>query len=139
VTPGLYEAMTWIRDETPEDAVIAVNNQWVDPGNVVPLEFNYSAYTERRVYIEGWGYSQKSRDAGFAEVLAGENPFADRLAINVAAFAGDGDALQALESAGVDLLLIDEEFGTEADLEALERAGTVVKRTDGAVVVELGG
>ena len=37
MTPGLYDALTWVREETPTDAVIAVNNQWVDPANRAPL------------------------------------------------------------------------------------------------------
>ena len=52
-------------------AVIAVNNQWIDPANLVPLEFIYSAFSERRVFLEGWGYSQRSRDLGLRRSIAG--------------------------------------------------------------------
>ena len=62
LTPELYGALSWIRDETPTGAVIAVNNQWKDSANTVPLAFDYSAFSERRVFLEGWLYSQRYLD-----------------------------------------------------------------------------
>ncbi|MEA4912803.1 MAG: hypothetical protein VB092_09380 [Oscillospiraceae bacterium] len=51
ISVGEYEAMLWLRDNTPQDAVIAdtryiYNNKY----------FNGSAFSERAFYLEGWGY-----------------------------------------------------------------------------------
>ena len=74
----LYGAMAWIRDNTPEDAVIAVNNE-------EGLEFGYAAFTERRTFLGGWAYSDKAslRTSSDLEGIE-ENPFPDRLALNEA-------------------------------------------------------
>ncbi len=70
-----WQSRTWARDD-PElhraltgsatrrrGSVIAVNNQWIDEANGVPLEFIYSAFSERRVYLEGWA-SRRRRELG---------------------------------------------------------------------------
>ncbi|MEA4912804.1 MAG: hypothetical protein VB092_09385 [Oscillospiraceae bacterium] len=51
ITPLEYEAMLWLRDNTPQDAVICdgrylTNNKY----------FAGSAFSERAFYLEGWGY-----------------------------------------------------------------------------------
>ena len=46
LTPELHRALVWIRRETPDDAVIAVND-----GEA--LEFNYAAFAERRTFLGG--------------------------------------------------------------------------------------
>jgi hypothetical protein len=140
MTPGLYGALTWIRDETPTDTVIAVNNQWIDPGNKAPLAFIYSAFGERRVFLEGWAYSQAARDVGYANVAAGLNPFANRLRLNLAAFTrADLRALGTMvRDYGVRYLLIDELNGYPADRRGLRRVGEVVYRAPDATVLRLG-
>jgi len=140
MTPGLYDALAWVRDETPESSVIAVNNQWIDPANQVPLEFIYSAFAERRVFLEGWGYTQQSREEfGLAEAAHGANPFPGRLALNLAAFAkADPGALDTMSREfGVRYLVVDEINGTPADVGALERRARVVYESPEALVLEL--
>jgi hypothetical protein len=44
LTPALFRALTWLRDRTPTDSVIAVNN-----GEA--LEFDYPAFSERRTFF----------------------------------------------------------------------------------------
>jgi hypothetical protein len=136
MSPDLYAALTWVRDHTPTDSLIAVNNQWVDTANTSPLEFNYSAFAERRVYLEGWAYSQRARDLGYAAVGGGANPFADRLALNRAAFEG-GDP-GALRRQGVDYLIVDEANGYPADTRRLAQFSRLVYRAPGVLVLDLG-
>ncbi len=138
MTPGLYGALAWIRDETPVDSVVAVNNQWIDANDQVPLEFIYSGFAERRVFLEGWGYSQRTRDLGFTNFASGANPFADRLALNRAAFAADPQALAMLaRDYGVRYLVVDELNGTPADVGALRQVAMVAYESPEAVVLEL--
>jgi hypothetical protein len=128
MSPGLYRGLTWIRDNTPTDSVLAVNNQWIDAADTVPLEFNYSAFGERRVFLEGWGYSQRTRELGYAMVVAGANPFAGRLAVNESAFA-DADPRALLIMArefGVDYLVADRDNGIPTDVAGLKQRGEVV-------------
>ena len=137
VTPEVYEALEWIRDETPESAVIAVNNQLTELG---PYEFDYGAFSERRVFLAGWGYSGQYLDQapGTASSTT-DNPYLERLALNEAAFArADAGALAALaEDYGVRYLVVDEVYGGEADTAALGRAATPVYAAPGISVYEL--
>jgi hypothetical protein len=139
MSPELYRALTWIRDQTPTDAIVAVNNQWIDPANTVPLEFTYSAFSERRVFLEGWGYSQRTRELGFDRVLGGLNPFADRLELNRSAFSeADPAALGELAADyGVGYLIVDMVNGTPADVEALRRSAEVVYEAPGVLILKL--
>jgi hypothetical protein len=142
VTPGIYAALTWIRDHTPTDSVIAVNNQWTING---PFEFDYSAFAQRRVFLEGWGYSQRaaarsSTSRSYIEVAQGKtNPFVDRLHINDAAFKqANATALRTMENQyGVRYLVVDQVNGYATDLKALERAGRIVDAAPGVYVIEL--
>ncbi len=136
MSPELFRGLTWVRENTPTDAVVAVNNQWTDEANAVPLQFIYSAFTERRVFLEGWGYSQRTRALGLDTV---ENPFAERLELNLSAFAtADRPALEALATTyGVRYLVVDTANGTPADLEGLNRFGRTVYADPGVVVIEL--
>lgn len=139
LSPDLYAALRWIREDTPTDAVIAVNNPWVDAANTVPLAYMYSAFAERRVFLEGWGYSQRTREMGFADVVTGENPFAGRLALNQATFAdADPDAIATLvREFGVRYLLVDRGNGIRSDVAALRKAGEVVYEGPGVLVLRL--
>ncbi len=138
ITPGLYAALTWIRGHTPPQSVIAVNNQFV--AFVGPFEFEYSAFAERRVFLEGWGYSQRSFDRGYEKVARGLiNPFADRLELNDAVFrSGNRSALQTMFTRyGVRYLLVDEVNGYPADMQTLASLDRPVYRTPDAVVLAL--
>ena len=142
VTPELYEALSWIRHNTPPDSVIAVNN-----GEA--LEFDYPALAERRAFFGGWGYSLRSRESGYAAVSrtlitgaaggAGAELYADRLALNDAVFKRGDRAAMATMAARyrVRHLLIDEVNGYPVDLQALSRLGQVVYRRPGVTVLRL--
>jgi hypothetical protein len=142
VTPELYRAMSWIRDKTPSDSVIAVNN-----GEA--LEFDYPAFSERRAFFGGWGYSLRSRESGYSALgrvlIAGAaggsaaELFPARLALNDAVFKrGDPSALATMaERHRVRYLLVDDINGYSVDLQALSRNGQTVYRGPGVTVVRL--
>jgi hypothetical protein len=139
MTPSLYGALTWVRDATPADSVVAVNNHWIDEANALPLEFIYSGFSERRVFLEGWEYSQRSRDIGYAKVASGLNPFAGRLRLNRAAFThANARALRAMSRRyGVRYLVVDSLNGYPADVRRLGRFSRVVYTAPGVLVLEL--
>ena len=135
--------MAWIRDNTPEDAVIAVNN-------AEALEFGYAAFSERRTFLGGWAYSLPVREGGYEAVkhglhdgcgadLAGRGAVPARCALNDDAFEdADPQAISELEDDyGVRYLVVDETNGFPADLEALREAATPVYEAPGVTVLEL--
>lgn len=55
LTPDVYEGMAFIRDNTKKDAVVgSYRSFWLSEEN--PRFFYYSAFTERRILVEGWEY-----------------------------------------------------------------------------------
>lgn len=137
VTPDLYRALEWVRDETPNDAVVAVNSHFTATG---PFEFVYGGFGERRVFLEGWGYSARSREIGYGDVAAGQEiPFPGRLALNEAVFEqGSRRAMRTLARRyGVRYLIVDEVNGYPADPDAIEVVADVAYRGDGVIVFEL--
>lgn len=62
LTPRLYEALSFIRDHTEPDVVIASNRAFIYAPND-PRFFYYSAFGERRMLVEGWGYMSPTRQA----------------------------------------------------------------------------
>ena len=135
LSPDLDDALTWIREDVPFSDVIAVDTD-------SPLQFNYAAFSEHRVFVEGWIYSRDSFDAGFDNVIAGRaNPESDRLAINRAAFSeADPDALRTMYTwtTGVRYLVIDED-GTDADVGPLERMFETVYENPQVTVLKVAG
>lgn len=74
VTTAEYEGLIWIRDNTPEDSLIASDRYFsVDPDEYNPekrsnnTHFAYAVYSQRCQYIEGSGFSM---DMGDVELRA---------------------------------------------------------------------
>ncbi len=112
LTPDLYRGLSWIRDNTREDDVLAVSAQHGALG--FPDNFYYSAFAERRVYLEGWLYTARSFEVGVEDVRAGKKlPYPERLALNDAVFRrGDARALHTLvRDYGVRYLVMDKVHG----------------------------
>lgn len=111
LTSELFRGLAWVRDHTDEDAVLAVNNYYARYGvHKVPTYVYYSAFAERRVFLEGWYYAPVSHALGSEAVITGRAlPFPDRLALNEAVFRrGDRRALRILARRyGVRYLLVD--------------------------------
>ena len=130
LTPDLNQALIWLKDNSPEDAEIAVNAPKV-------FAFDYAAFSERRVFLGGWGYSAPARAGRFEQILNGTfNPFAGRLELETNALAGDAAALSKLVGTyGVSYLLIDTVNGPTAGLKELRRECGVVFENDDAVIL----
>jgi hypothetical protein len=115
LTRSLFRALVWVRKHTPPESVVAVNNHelyTVYSGRALfaPAYYYYSAFAERRVFLEGWLYSQRAFDLGETRVLFRRSiPFPARLRLNTRVFgAGDAFALCTLERQfGVRYLLVD--------------------------------
>jgi hypothetical protein len=113
MTTPLYGGLLWVRAHTTPCDVLAVNNHLDRARYLIPKEgeanllsryFYYSAFTERRVYLESW----YSTPAG----VAGGQPFPARLALNdLATLHGDASALRELKHLGVSYVLIDRTHG----------------------------
>lgn len=92
LTPGLLQGLHWLRARTRSDDVVAVSNyssRSIDQGfgQRVPDDYYYSAFAERRVFLEGWVYAQRAFKLGEQQVFAGiKRPFPKRMALNEAVF-----------------------------------------------------
>jgi hypothetical protein len=106
----LYAGLTWIRAHTSPDDVLAVNNHLVGT-RVLPRYFYYSAFTQRRVFLEDWSFSAKG---------AGEpvNPFPERVTLNNAVFEhANIDAMRTLATRyGVSYLVVDRRLAVSPKL-----------------------
>jgi hypothetical protein len=113
LTPQLLQGLDWIRENSSTDAVLAVNNQYLGAHHLGPGYMYYSAFAERRVYLEGWADTLKTQDVGAEAVATGEEvPFPDRLRLNQAVFRTANVAgLEDMARAGVTLLVVDRENG----------------------------
>jgi hypothetical protein len=112
VTADLARGLRWVRQNTDESSVLAVNNHFLYPAGRDSRYFYYSALAERRVYLEAWGYTDRAIEIGIDRVRAGSYPYPGRLALNDAAFVAPSESsLRALRAAGVTHLVADRSNG----------------------------
>jgi hypothetical protein len=91
VTGGTLEAGRWLRDHSHPDDLVATNVHCLAGAatECLNLHFSVAAFTERRVLVEGWGFTAKAHDrARDLGVPVGSVPFwkPELLAANDAAF-----------------------------------------------------
>jgi hypothetical protein len=99
VDRGLYDGLDWIRLHTSVDDVIAVDNYRRHVvGTFAPIFVDYSAFSERRVFLEGWYYTTRSWEVGGSGSMTSRIiPFPERLRLNEAVFVrGDRAALRTM-------------------------------------------
>jgi hypothetical protein len=104
----LYRGMVWVRTHTRVCDVLAVNNHSEGPatGNFEAFTA-YSAFTERRIFLESWGNTIGG--------IGGGEPFPRKRALNDnAVVQGDPIALRRLAQEGVSYVLIDKIHGRGA-------------------------
>lgn len=109
VTPAMWAGLRWIRAHTGPGAVIAVDTHYLGVDRRgKPTYFYFSAFTERSVYLEGWGYTP-SAEALLAKGITAVPPrFAGRYRVNQATFANASPwALESLRHAGVRYVVVD--------------------------------
>jgi hypothetical protein len=139
LTRGLYRGLVWVERHTSPDAVLAVNNQYVDTAHHVPGYMYYSAFTERRIFLEGWAYTARaSRLGAEAVTFHGLIAFPRRLALNRAVFVrADPVALSTLTNRyGVRYLLVDRLHGSASP--RLTRLGRLIYRSPALLVYAVG-
>jgi hypothetical protein len=132
LTKPLFQALRWVRDHTPTATVLAVNNQFAATGRRSPIYYYYSAFDERRSFLEGWYDSIPGARLGAAAATV--TPFPDRLSLNDAVFLhADQVALRTMERGyGVRYLFVDRLHGP--DDPRLASLGRVVFANAAAVV-----
>ncbi len=105
---ALYRGLIWVRTHTRPCDVLAVNNHaGLAHDNHPSAYLFYSAFAERRVFLESWAFTPSG--------IVGKEPFPGRLALNDRAVVrGDPQALQELARLGVSYVLIDKTHGAGA-------------------------
>ena len=107
MSAALYSGLTWVRDHTASCDVLAVNNHYLLASGRDSRYFYYSAFGERRVFLESWAYPARWPDE--------PQPYPARLALNEAAVSrGSPAALRELQRDGVSYVLIDKTHGRDA-------------------------
>ncbi len=100
MTAPLYAGLLWVRAHTTPCDVLAVNNHYDDAAHDESVYFYYSAFTERRVFLESWRYTAGGQTGGL--------PYPQRFALNQRAVAqGNPAALRELARRGVSYVLVD--------------------------------
>jgi hypothetical protein len=106
MTAALYRGLIWVRAHTRACNVLAVNNHYDDSASFgdTSAYMYYSAFTERRIFLESWGFSPTGRTGG--------QPFPGRLTLNDSAvLRGNPVALGELGREGVSYVLLDKTHG----------------------------
>jgi hypothetical protein len=134
VTPSQAAALRWLRAHSDPADLVATNSHCARPGvqPCLTLSFWVSAFSERRVLVEGWGYTAHSvRDSMRSGLAQGLAPFWDpaMLAANDAAItAPTASGTAWLRARGVRWVVVDRRLGREPP--AL--AGLAALRVDAA-------
>ncbi len=139
---GGIEAARWLRDHSDVKDLVATNTHCrVElKGNCDNRHFWISGYSERRVLVEGWGYTPET----FAESWAGKGPFfylpywdPQLLAVNDAAFQRPSkETVGALRDRyHVRWLVVDERYDPPAP--GLDDVATLRFRKDDTAVYEI--
>jgi hypothetical protein len=144
-TKGIYEGLVWVRENTPEEAVIAVNNGHSQPK--VARNCAYTAFSERRAMLEcEYGAMANGAYPPLAALRSrrATHPYERRFLLNERIFRrGDPDAIRAAhERYGVDYLVLDRRFAYHpGSIAALDRAARRVYEGPQVIVyaVELEG
>jgi hypothetical protein len=109
-TAGIREGLFWIKDNTPVDAVLAVNNQYSDPAHTLARDCDVPAFAERREMLGcEYGTSRKTPPLRALRQGRATHPFADRFRLSEGIFQrGDPAALrEAMDRYGVSYLVVD--------------------------------
>jgi hypothetical protein len=144
LTPALLSALDWVRRNSSTFDVLAVNNTCLVRGPTGTCTdhrvFYYSAFTERRVLIESWSYSQPTLNEAVrtkASYVTLPSPYPERTRLNTALFTDPSPSAlaEAYQQYGVRWLLVDLRYGRPPS--ALDADAVLAYRTADAVVYRL--
>ena len=115
VTTLEYEGLLWLRDNTPEDSLIASDRYYSVPEHLYKVtsrgsnkHFAYAIFSQRRQYLEGSGYSLDTSQVGIREEM---------LAKNKALYDPGNDARgESARALGVDYVVISKRFNEVGDI-----------------------
>lgn len=121
---GGVAAGRWLREHTRSEDLLATNGHTLTPATDLLTAFWLAGYAERRVLVEGWGYTPRhARIMARTGAAFDDVPFWDQpmLTTNDAAFTDPEPAvLERLAGYGVDWLVLDRRFPSDpAALDAL--------------------
>lgn len=131
--PGGVQAATWIADHSDRYDIVATNVHCHKPhaDKCDNRNFWVSAYTERRIVIEGWGYTQLTNTDLTNEVRSAyiPPPNPQRLAINDAAFRHPSEqtVTRLVDAYDVKFLFVSKKY--PADVPGLNALKTLLTRT----------
>jgi hypothetical protein len=121
ITPGTKDAGRWLRDHSKPNDLVATNAHCLNgpsrPDGCDNRHFWFSAYTERRFLVEGWGFTNRTHEvAAETKINAVFAPYWDerKLADNDAAFyeASAASIGKLYSEYKVRWLFVDEGYGT---------------------------
>ena len=146
VSPGGIQAAIWLRDHSDPDDLVATNAHTPEPATHPGdhRQFWISAYTERRVLVEGWAYIPPE-SVGLPSTRAtnrvpGPQKFwhQERLELNDEVFSDPtrADTEELVRRYGVDWLFVDKR--RKPDLDGLRKFATERYRAGDYVVFEIG-
>ncbi len=97
ISRGEYEAMLWLKQNTPEDAVFATDRHYFVPavGMDVARYYYYTAFSERQAYLEGYNYIS-THEKNYGEIIDQRLVTIDSLLVN------DPDAAARMKADGVE-------------------------------------
>jgi hypothetical protein len=135
MTPGIFSALTWLREHSPVDAVLAVSNHWINPLKTDGRYYYYSAFSERQVFIEAY---DPVRYGITTHTSAAFRNFAMRQRLNDEVFSGaDVNALRVLtQQYAVRFLFIDRIHGSVDP--SVVQLGRIVFTNRDATIVAVG-
>ena len=131
--PGGAEAARWLANHSSPDDIVATNIHCMHPNTDECDNRNFwlSAYSERRVVVEGWGYTVATNESGaVSDRISSRVPIPDtrRLAINDAAFERPSRATisRLVRSYGVSWLFVSKKY--PVDLKTLNALTDLLRR-----------
>jgi hypothetical protein len=136
LTPGLLLALQWLQNHTSVDTVFAVSNHWIDAAGTDGRNQNYSAFSERQIFVESYNPDDYGITVGIP--TPAEVNFLYRVRLNDAVFNhADTTALSILtQQYGVRFLFIDRVHGG-AD-PAVVQLGKIAFSNSAATIVAVG-
>jgi hypothetical protein len=139
--PREYDAMEWIRDHLPDDAVLAVSNDRTPTTvRLGPVDGDYPAFTEHRTFREGWAYTARANQVGQRNTMALRiDPFPRRTALERAVYghADRGALRQMIDDYGVTDIVVSRKDGRVNP--RVYSLGRLIFRNGAVDVIELPG